>query len=182
MRRFFIKYGFDATIVCILLSIVAVVALPIYQNHRAEETLGRLMNGDRDIEITQFVIEGQQRRIICDDAEICIYVSNAFTESILDDSSSGNSYHSTFRMNGLDVWVECTYFLGGIGLSIPADDPWEIGIPTRSIYFRGEVPTKLTQMWEFLAAPLKEVSGKVMHVPDDGEPYFTFDQSIWDPN
>lgn len=144
--------------------------------------MARLLDGDRDTKITRFVFENQQRRIICDNITVCRYLETAMRDARVPRSQPGMMYDVEFTFgDGVRYRAESEVFSNGLSLSFPVANPPEDGWPTHSVYFRdGSAPATVAWMWDFLLAPHKEVSGQVLVIPEDANPYIFTDETLYD--
>ncbi|MFN0199589.1 MAG: hypothetical protein ACKVT0_22785 [Planctomycetaceae bacterium] len=167
-------------VIAVMSGFVLFILILIYRHFMAEYRLIQLLNGSRDIEITKLVITGHQIRVEIDNSEVCRYLSEAMRDSRKMTLHPAVYYgiELTFSDGG-EYWVACDVFSNGISFSIPADDPIDAGIPTRSVYFKEKPPIHLRKVWDILLDHNLRTPyyGRVLRIPNEGKPNFTNEDS-----
>jgi len=138
-----------------------------------------LLKGSSDISLTGFTIQGQQRRVVCRDSEVCRFLTACLRHS---EGSSyyGSRYRILFDLSTGRNYDAMNSFAGenGLTLSIPEANPSEYGLSTHGVSFPEPVPDKLKQLWAFLDERDENVRGTVLTLDSQGNFTRTTDRAL----
>jgi len=164
--------------------IIAALSIAIFSYNLTTNTLaGRdmmaLLKGSSDISLTGFTIQGQQRRVVCRDSEVCRFLTACLRHS---EGSSyyGSRYRILFDLSTGRNYDAMNSFAGenGLTLSIPEANPSEYGLSTHGVSFPEPVPDKLKQLWAFLDERDENVRGTVLTLDSQGNFTRTTDRAL----
>lgn len=140
-------------------AVILLAALAIGLGRDGETKALQLAQGDKAVEIERMEIDGQQRRILCDDDELLAEIAEGFRHAALK-ATGGISYLLTLRFRGGETFVTRLYVRDDeLSVCIPRE---EEGAPTHRLVFRDGRGAKLTQLISYLDQPYDAVAGSRM--------------------
>jgi len=167
--------------VVILLCIVLSGARFAVYRHLASTQLEELLAGNQEMELSHWVAEHQQRRLICSDEHVLEYMASRMRNANFDryDTDNGVSYEFTFCLcdgapYSLSAYVDAERF----SLAVPSAKPVEGFWPTHDIRLTAPIPNRVAEIFEFLNAPWEEVGGLVLIVEDDRRFRYEYDARL----
>jgi hypothetical protein len=155
----------------------------LHANAVAGQQMLGLLRGSEQVEIAQFEIEHQQRRVICTDKAVCDHIAKSMRDAIEYPGAPlrlGVSYSFTFRfISGSRYGVqEACVFDGGFSASIPEANPFCEPVMTHQVAFREPIPKRLREIWVFLREPWEKVAGSVMIVEEPRPVRIEYDRRL----
>jgi hypothetical protein len=156
-------------------SVVALALLGHWRWQRvvAGREMMELLGGSSEIRIADFSVDGQQRRVVCNDRVVCDYLTAALRRATpawrAELHGAGDGYDFTFHFaSSSEYQVFMSAYTNGLRFSIPEADPPEEG-KTHDAEFDPPIPARLTEIGDFLGQPNRKVAGSLL-VAAEGEP------------
>lgn len=141
----------------------------------------QLLGGSESIQVVEFEIYGQQRKVICRDRKLCGSLTHAFRKAETGLGAGGSPYSSRFKFSS-GLWytvINGGVFEKGLTPSIPEAHPFELGMSTHFITLQDPIPERIQEMWSFLLdEPHESAEGKVMVVEEGDVVRWEYDPTL----
>jgi len=113
-----------------------------------------MLAGDKSVQLSRFVVSGQQREVICTDPKVLEYIGERFRRHIQCPEGHANGWSYLvileFQNGGYtDLWGTFNNNIYDTHVNVPADVGW----PTHYIEFPVPMPEGMKRILEFIDLP-----------------------------